>query len=157
MKKEEVKRWMPVTLFAVILTTIIHDIGTTLGFWATRESIFPFYQMMPYFYGTMPILTIWTFKFTYGRFGIYFVTNIILDIVFNFFLLHYFLPSRGLMDFNISPFLSLPITLIHAIAIYGYQMWQDDILLDTKNIIENTIHPAVAKPLPKQEDDEKSN
>jgi hypothetical protein len=43
MKKEEVKRWMPVTMFAVVLTTIIHDIGTTLGFWATRESIFPFH------------------------------------------------------------------------------------------------------------------
>ena len=156
MKKEEVKRWMPVAIFAVVLTTIIHDVGTTLGFWATRESIFPFHQMIPYYYGAMPVLTIWIFKFTYGRFGIYFVTNTILDIGFNFFLLNYFLPSRGVFDFNIEPFLSLPITLMHAVVIYGYQMWQDDMLLGTQNIVNNSIQPAAAKPFSNQQEDEKN-
>jgi hypothetical protein len=154
MKKEELKHWMPVTMFAVVLTTIIHDVGTTLGFWATRESTFPFYQMFPYYFGTMPVLTIWVFKFTYGHFAKYFITNTILDIGFNFFLLDYFLPSRGLFDLKISPFSSLPITLIHAVVIYGYQMWQDGLLFDTKNIIDNNIQPAAAKPLSRQQEDE---
>jgi len=154
MKKEEVKRWMPVAMFALVLTTIIHDVGTTLGFWATRESTFPFYQMMPYYFGTMPILTIWVFKFTYGHFGRYFVTNTILDIGFNFFLLNYFLPSRGIFDFSISPFPSVLITLMHAVVIYGYQLWQDGILLNTTNIINNNIQPAAAKPLSNQQEDE---
>lgn len=154
MKKEEVKRWMPVAMFAVVLTTIIHDVGTTLGFWATRESTFPFYEMMPYYYGTMPVLTIWIFKFTYARFGMYLVANTILDIGFNFFLLSYFLPIRGILNFNISPFSSVLITLMHAVVIYGYQIWQDDILLNTKNIIVNNIQPAAAKPLPTQQEDE---
>lgn len=145
---------MPVAMFAVVLTTIIHDVGTTLGFWATRESTFPFYQMMPYYYGTMPVLTIWVFKLTYGHFTTYFVTNTILDIGFNFFLLNYLLPSRGILDFNISPFPSVLITLMHAIVIYVYQIWQDDILLNTKNIIINNIYPAAAKPLPNQQEDE---
>lgn len=157
MKKEEVKRWMPVASFALVLTVIIHDVGTTLGFWATRESIFPFYQMIPYFFGTMPVLTIWVFKFTYGHFGRYFVTNTILDIGFNFFLLNYFLPSIGVFEFSISPFLSLPITLMHAVVIYGYQVWQDGVLLNTKHIIDNNIQPAVAKPLSNQQEDEKKD
>lgn len=157
MKKKEVKRWLPVTLFAVVLTTIIHDIGTTLGFWATRESTFPFYQMLPYYYGFMPVLTIWVFKFTYRRFGMYFITNLILDIGFNFFLLNYFLPSRGIMDFNISPVLSLPITLTHAIVIYGYQLWQDSMLLDTKMIIDNNLQPVAAKPLSNRHDNEEND
>ena len=152
MKKEEIKRWMPVSMFALVLTTMIHDVGTTLGFWATRESIFPFYEMFPYYYGTMPVLTIWVFKFTYGHFGKYFITNTILDIGFNFFLLNYFLPSRGVFEFSISPFLSLPITLMHAVVIYGYQMWQDDVLLGTKHIINNNIQPAAAKPLSNQQE-----
>jgi hypothetical protein len=155
MKKEEIKRWMPVAMFALVLTVIIHDVGTRLGFWAIRESIFPFHQMMPYFFGTMPVLTIWVFKFTYGRFWMYFITNTILDIGFNFFLLNYLLPNRGIFDFYISPFLSLPITLMHAIVIYGYQMWQDGVLLDTKKIVANNMQPAVAKPLSNQQEDEK--
>jgi len=154
MKKEEVKRWMPVAMFAIVLTTIIHDVGTTLGFWATQESTFPFDQMLPYYYGTMPVLTIWVFKFTYGYFGMYFVTNTILDIGFNYFLLNYFLPSRGILDFNISPLPSVLITLMHAVLIYGYQTWQDDILLHTKNIIISHIQPAAAKPLPHQQEDD---
>lgn len=154
MKKEEVKRWMPVAMLATILTVITQDVGIALGFWAMRESIFPFYELVPYFFGTMPILTIWIFKFTYGRFWLYFITNVILDIGFNFFLLYYFIPSRGIWDFNISPFLSLLITLMHAIVIYGYQIWQDDVLLDTKHIIDNNIQPAAAKPLSNQQEDE---
>jgi hypothetical protein len=157
MKKEEIKHWMPVAMFAVVLTTIIHDVGTTLGFWSTRESAFPFYQMMPYYYGFMPVLTLWVFKFTYGQFWRYLIINTILDIGFNFFLLNYFLPSRGIFDFNLSPVLSLPITLMHAIVIYGYQMWQDDILLSTKNIIHNNMHPAAAKPLSNQQKDENTD
>ena len=150
MNKKEVKHWMPVAMVALVLTIIIHDVGTTLGFWATRESTFPFYQLTPYFFGTMPVLTIWVFKFTYGRFLTYMVTNLILDIGFNFFLLNYFLPSRDIINFNISPFLSLPITLIHAVVIYGYQMWQDNVLFDAKHIIDNNIQPATAKPLSNQ-------
>jgi hypothetical protein len=157
MKKEEIKRWMPVAMFALVLTVIIHDVGTTLGFWATRESIFPFHQMMPYYFGTMPVLTMWVFKFTYGRFGMYFIINTILDIGFNFFLLNYLLPNRGIFDFYISPLLSLPITLMHAVVIYGYQLWQDGVPLDAKNRVASSMQPAVAKPLFNQQEDEKED
>lgn len=33
MKKEAVKHWMPVALLAVVLTTIIHDVGTEWTIW----------------------------------------------------------------------------------------------------------------------------
>lgn len=152
MKKEEIKHWMPVAMFAVILSILIGDIGIRLGVWSSRESIYPFNEMQPYFFGTMPVLTIWVFKLTYGRFGSYMIANLFLDIVFNFILLGYFLPSRGMINFNISPFLSLPVTLLHAAVIYGYQMWQDDALLTTGKVSTYNIQPAVAKPLPKDED-----
>jgi len=157
MKKEEIKRWMPVAMFALVLTAIIHDVGTTLGFWATRVSTFPFYQLFPYYFGTMPVLTIWVFKLTYGDFRKYFISNAILDIGFNFFLLNYFLPNIGVFEFNIPPFFSVPITLTHAVLVYGYQLWQDDVLLDTKHIITNNIQPSVAKPLSNQQEDRKKD
>ncbi len=156
MKKEDIKHWMPVALFAVVLATIIGDVGIGLGVWATRESIYPFSEMLPYFYGTMPILTMWVFQLTYKRFWLYMLTNTGLDIVFNFFILGYFLPLRGMIDFNISPFLSLPITLLHAAVIYGYQMWQDGVLISTRSLARYSIYPAAAKPLAHlAKDDEK--
>ncbi|WP_425059162.1 hypothetical protein SCACP_38290 [Sporomusa carbonis] len=156
MKKEDIKRYMPVGLLAIVTTTIIYDVGTTLGFWTLRESFFPFNYMEPYFYGTIPVLTMWVFKFTEGRFWTYMLTNIILDIGFNFFLLNYFFPSRGIMDFNIPPLFSLPITLTHAAVLYGYQIWQNDMLFKSENNIAH-IQPAAAKPLNNLQDKEKDN
>ncbi|BBB90191.1 MAG TPA: hypothetical protein PKA28_06490 [Methylomusa anaerophila] len=157
MKKEEIKRWMPVAMFAVVLATIIGDIGIRLGVWATREPTFPFSQILPFFYGVMPVLTIWVFKFTYRHFWPYMITNLILDVVFNFFILGYFLPGRGIVDFNISPLLSLPITLLHAVVIYGYQMWQDEALLNTDSFTKYNIKPAVAKLFTNNSKDDESD
>lgn len=148
MKKEDIKRWLSVGMFAIVTTTIIHDVGTTLGFWSTRESIYPFYEMLPYYYGIMPVLSMWVFQFTYGNFWFYMITNTFLDIVFNFYILSYFFPSRGIMDFNISPFLSLPITLTHAIILYGYQKIIYTPPTNTKqSYFENNLQPAATKPL----------
>lgn len=148
MKKEEIKRWFPVALAAIVTTTIIHDAGTALGLWATTQTIFPFNEMLPYYYGTMPVLTMWVFKFTYGRFWIYMLANLILDIGFNFFLLSYFLPIRGIFEFHIHPLYSLPITLGHAVILYIYQVWQDNALLNSKTIKNMNLQPSAAKPLP---------
>lgn len=155
MKKEEVKRWLSVAMFSVVLATIINDIGIGLGIWSIRESTYPFSQVLPFFYGIMPVLTVWVFKLAYRRFWLYMITNTILDVVFNFFILGYFLPSRGILDFNISPFLSLPITLLHAVVIYGYQIWQDDVLINS--LAGYNIQPAAAKPLTQKTEDDDIN
>lgn len=152
MEKDEIKRWFPVGLAAVVSATIIHDVGTTLGFWATIQPTFPFNEMLPYFFGTMPVLTIWVFKFTYGRFWMYMLVNLVLDIGFNFFLLSYFLPLRGVYEFNILPLFSLPITLGHAIVIYTYQLWQDNAFLSFQNIKNYNLQPSAAKPLHNDDD-----
>lgn len=151
MRKEDIKRYTPVGLLAIVTTIIINDVGTTLGLWALRQSFFPLGYLEPYFFGTMPVLTMWVFKYTEKKFWTYMLTNTILDIGFNFFLLGYFFPLRGILDFNIPPLLSLPITLGHAAVLYGYQIWQDDFLLSTSNRISHKLLPSAAKPLPKHD------
>lgn len=84
------------------------------------------------------------FKFTYDRFWLYMLVNTILDIGFNFLLLDYILPSRGILGFYILPLYSLPITLAHAAAIYVYQKWQDGEL--QIELVPN-VKPAAVKPL----------
>lgn len=153
MKRDDIKRYMPVASFATVLSTIIHDAGITLGFWVVLKTVFPFKEMIPYLYGNMFVITLWVFKFTYGRFWLYAVTNLILDIGFNFFFLNIFLRSKGILDMTITPLQGLPITLIHALVIYFYQMWQEGIFAQSKRkYFSPNLQPAVAKPLSEEED-----
>lgn len=147
MKKEDIKRYMPVGLLAIVTTTIIHDVGLTLGFWVVLENAFPFHQMLPYFYGNLPVLSMWIFKFTYGRFWLYVITNVVFDIVFAFGLLAYFFPARGIYELvRISSFGVLGINIVHMLILYGYQLWQDDVFARSERTsFSSKLHPAAAK------------
>lgn len=150
MKKEDLKRYMPVGVLAVATSVIIGDVGVKLGFWFHRETAYPFYNIMPFNIGLNLALTMWVFKFTYRQFWIYMITNAILDIGFSFFLFQYFLPSRGMFNLvNISPFQSFLITTTHALLLYGYQMWQEGIFIRSASPSSSWyLQHASAKPLP---------
>lgn len=156
MKREDIKRYMPVGLWAIVSTTIIHDVGVTLGFWTVLKAAFPLNEMLPYFYGTMPVLTMWVIKFTYGRFWLYVLTNTVLDIGFAFFILNRFFPSMGIYKLvGISPFGVLAINYLHMVALYIYQMWQEGIFAHSERSTDllTNLQPAAAKPLPDDHND----
>ena len=155
-KKEDVKRYIPVALFGTVLATIIHDTGIALGLWTLKETVFPFNQMTPYLYGAMLVIILWVFKFTYGRLWIYTATSLLIHIWLNFFFLNIFLPSRGILSLDVSPFWTLPVTLIHAVLIYRYQIWQEDIFarFESPGYSAN-LQPAATKPLPQVQEHDK--
>lgn len=136
MKKEDIKHFMPVALFSVVTSIVIYDTGLALGLWELRQKTFPFNEIMPYYYGTIPILTMWIFKFTFGRFGVYMTVNAIVDIGFAFLLLNIIFPAYGMYRLvGASSFFVWLINLIHATILYVYQMWQESVLLSTnKNL-----------------------
>lgn len=149
MKRENIKRYMPVALLAIVTSVLIYDTGITFGLWIIQETVFPFNQLMPFLFGAMPVLTMWVLNFTFGRFGAYMFTNLILDIGFNFILLDIFLPNRGIMGLSVPPYKTLPITLTHAVLLYGYQIWQENIwITGEKKSLSATVQPVAAKPLP---------
>lgn len=151
MKRADIKRFMPAALFGTVLTTIIYDIGIRLNIWTLKENVFPFNEMMPLHYGLMIALTLWILKFTYGRFGLYFATNLITDIGFNFVFMGIFLPARGILTLNVPPYQTLIITIIHAALIYGYQIWQEDTRSAQPSFLPN-LQPAANKPLSESQD-----
>ena len=151
MKGKEIKSYIASGLLSIVLTTIVHDVGTTFGFWVVRETTYPFYEMMPYFYGTMPVLTMWVLKFTFGHYWRYMAVNTILDLGFAFIILDYFYPVTGIYGLvGITPIPTASIALLLAIIIYPFQMWQDDIFAlseeSRKSLIK--LKPVLAKPLP---------
>lgn len=117
---------MPVALWASLLTTIIHDAGIYYGFWQVLTPSPPLYEMLPYFYGLIPVLTLWIFKFTNGRVWRYLVVNVILDIGFAFFFLNAWLPAINLYRLvGITPVQVFLINLVHMSLLYAYQKWQE--------------------------------
>jgi len=158
MKGSEVKRYIASGLLSIVLTTIVHDVGTTFGFWVVRETTYPFYEMMPYFYGTMPVITLWVLKFTFGRFWQYMALNTISDLGFAFIILDYFYPITGVYGLvNITPLPTAGIALLLAVIIYPFQMWQDDIFVLTERaqIYSTSLQQPALKPLDKDEDNKK--
>lgn len=122
MKKQDIKRFMPVTLFTAFTSGIIYQIGIIAGVWYFREIAFPFVM-----YGFLPAVAAWIFRFTYGRFWLYILTNAIIDIGFAFILFPWF-DRRGIL--GIGPWTSIIVYLInfvHASILYIYQIWQETI------------------------------
>lgn len=154
MKKEDMKRFMPVALFAIITDAVIVEIGVTMGFWGIRETLFPLNQMQTFTYGLVPVTALWIFKYTYGRFWVYIVTNAIIDIVFAYVLIPWLI-IRGIGDFLNSSFFLYIINIVHAVALYGYQVWQDGMSVQSpKPGFSPKLQPASAKPLPESQDQE---
>lgn len=152
MPKEDIKRFMPVALLTALTSAIIAESGITLNLWGTAETLYPLNQMQPFSFGAIPAFTMWIFKFTYGRFWLYIVTNAIVDLVFAYLLMPW-LVIRGVMSFLSSSFTVYLINFGHEMVLYGYQMWQDEAFVQSdRTSFCRTLQPIVAKPLPEDEE-----
>ena len=123
-KKKKVKRFMPAALFTAISSGVIYQIGNELKFWTIKDAI---YSLLAY--GPLPVAALWILRFTYGRFWLYAIVNAILDLGFAFLVF----PWCGKIGvLGVGPWTGLIvyiINFIHAMLIYGYQMWQEHIFI----------------------------
>lgn len=130
MDKNEIKRWMPMAVFTMVTNTLIIDSGVGLNIFQIRENIFPLNEMISYNYGLLPVGTIWIFKYTYRKFWLCSIVEIIFSLVF-IRLLHPFLHNRGILVWtnpeSIGGIGAFTVTIIHYLIIYIYQMWQGKI------------------------------
>lgn len=154
MKREDIKRYMPVALFAAITSILIVEVGDTLKWWAVKETAYPLHNIS-YLYGLNPVLTMWLLRFTYGRFWLYMVIDAVLNLGFAYLVLNYFLSSRGIFLYiGITPFQTFLITTAHGILLYGYQIWQEAIFARSyRTGFSMGLQPAAAKPLYQDEQD----
>ncbi len=151
LKQKDIRRYMPVALFSVLITTLVTEVGTAFYWWLPTETIFPLVNMPPFIYGAYLVGTIWIFKYTYGNFGLYLATNIVIDSLLTFFLANWMV-QLGVFEFYISGLQRFILTVFLAVPLYGYQMWQEP---STVLTMAPTLQPAAAKPLNK--DDKENN
>lgn len=154
LKKDDVKRYMPAALFGALATTVIGEIALALNWWNVKEAIFPFYHMAPYIYGAFPVGVIWILKFTHERFWLFMFVNAVVDIILAFPILNFTI-QRGIAEIiNINNIQLFLIFLLNAVALYGYQKWQDDVLVFSESTRNSPrLQSALAKPLPEDKDD----
>lgn len=122
-----VRRYMPVALLATVLNTIIAQLAWTYNWWEFKESLFKWDKIAPLFtvYSIFLVGTIWIFYFTYRKFWIYIIVNLIVDlfygIVFTKFLNSLEIRENG----SFSPLSNLLTMTVLAVLLYFYQMWQE--------------------------------
>lgn len=128
LKKETVKRYMPVAIFTALLMTIYNELAFTYKFWVLKVEIFPqVITAVPFVYGAFVAMVIWIFHFTYPRFWVFFVTNVIADFLFAF-PLNAFFEAIGLYKLiNHNSWILWGAFVALSVVIYGYHAWQEGI------------------------------
>jgi hypothetical protein len=124
--RNDIKRFMATGLFTLVLSTIACEAGVANGWWHFRETTYPLALLPTYNYGLYPIVPIWILKYTYGRFWRYFAAEVIANIAFIYIFLGW-METRGVIDIP-GKLIAFVLTMVIALLLYGYQMWQEGIL-----------------------------
>ena len=128
MKKDAIKRFMPVAIFVSLLVTILFEVAYVFKWWVMLDWITPwgYITNVAFTYGAFLVGTMWIFHFTYKKFWIYLMTNIIIDAIFMFGISHFF-EGRIYQLVNMSRWGVFWLMIGLAVTIYGYHAWQQDI------------------------------
>lgn len=149
MNRRDIKRYMPGALFTAITGVLIFDIAASINWWSITETVFPFSFVSPHLIGLAPVVTMWLLKFTYRKWW-YFLT---VDAIFNLGHTYIFIPyliARGIMLSNIPLWYGFVLATINGILLYGYQMWQEDVLGEgIHEIFSSNLQTVASKPLRK--------
>ncbi|WP_052486944.1 hypothetical protein [Gordoniibacillus kamchatkensis] len=129
LKPASIRRFMPVSIFAALIVTIVFEIAHAFRWWTILDKaiIVPwgYITNTAYTYGFFLIGTLWIFKFTYRRFWLYMLTNLVIDGVFQFGLDPLFARAGFYRFENITHWQTFLIMIGVAVLLYLYQMWQE--------------------------------
>lgn len=135
LKKEQVKHFMPVGILASFLMVLYNLVAYNEKHWIIKVHILPWLSpsFEAFVLGSFLVTTIWIFHFTYQRFWIYLITNIVLDFMFAIFPIPYLLQNKlGIYQLvNITPWERFFIFVVFSIVIYGYQKWEEEVFKPT--------------------------
>ncbi|WP_146241015.1 hypothetical protein [Paenibacillus sambharensis] len=148
MKKESIKRYMPVGIFTALITTITFEIAYHYEWWIAKDKIVPWGHITnPAFpYGAFLVLTLWIFYFTYRNFWLYMFANIVLNAGQWYFVQRIF-EQRNMVELvNISRFQLLLLGTVQALVIYAYQRWQEGVFQVPEKPKGDGKHEFTAEP-----------
>lgn len=135
MKRQDVKRFMPATLLAMLIMAMISEAAYVLNWWTIHQYVFPWGKitLVSILFGPFLIGTLWIFRLTYHRWWLFFLVNLIIDAGFTFGLNPWFLEG-WLFTFNrINYWEAFLLMFGTSIPIFLYQRWQEEVLIGPKS------------------------
>ncbi len=130
MKKEHIKRYMPVALLGSLLVTLWNEFAYSFNWWSFKTTLVPSLIVnISFVYGVFLVGTIWIFYFTYRKFWLFLLTNIVID-GFLAFPVNYMFEQVGL--YRLVNYNSWNIWFTAAglsVVLYVYQRWQEEVLI----------------------------
>lgn len=151
MNRNEIRRLMPLALFTMVVTSITMEAGISLNLWKIRETTFPLNQTLSYIYGLAPVVAMWIFKYTYGRFWLYIAADAVFNLGFAFIFTPW-LASRGIKDLITSSWSLFLIVTALSLLLYLYQIWQENAWAE-RRAASYELQPA-QKQLPRRDEEE---
>lgn len=131
---DTIKRYMPLLIFTMLITTITYEIAYRYKWWVHHIEIVPWGEITnpAYAYGAFPVLTLWIFYFTYRNFWLFMATNALFNVVQWYFIQEWVFEARRIVTFvNITNLEVVLIGIMQALILYGYQRWQETIFTDS--------------------------
>lgn len=125
MKNDNIRRFTPVVILTALIVTITHEIAYSLHWWELPDHITPWGNItgICYSYGSFLVGTIWIFNFTYGKFWLYFLANLVVDWLWAYPIIH-FLGSWNVFQYvNFKEWNVWMLALSQGLVIYLFQMW----------------------------------
>jgi hypothetical protein len=81
--KKSFKRYLPVTLFCSCLLLIESLLNFIFKWWKVKGGIkYAVFDTLAFVFGPFFTINLWVFHFTYGKFPLYAICNLIMDLLF---------------------------------------------------------------------------
>lgn len=132
-------RYLPASLFITILSKVIDKIAQKRTWWWFYHRISPLKAEDPLTYGPYFATSFWILKMTYGKFGLYLITNILLHLSYIFFGLN-FLKRWGIFSLvRMQRFQYFIYHLSRALVLYAFQYIKESLFKGNSVKEGNTI------------------
>jgi len=83
--KKSFKRFLPVTLFCSCLLLIQTLLNPIFNWWKVKGGTkYMIFDALAFIFGPFFTINMWVFHFTYGKFSLYALSNLIMDLIFAF-------------------------------------------------------------------------
>jgi hypothetical protein len=128
LRKKTLKRFLPGTLFMCVYLVAEGILATRRKWWWFPFSIRPnVLAELPLILGPFFVGSFWIFKYTYGKFSMYLLLNLMVDSFFTIFMLNWF---KKIGYVTLIRFTRLQLSLIFmlkSILMYGFQYYYEKV------------------------------
>ncbi|KAA0546936.1 hypothetical protein FZW96_13165 [Bacillus sp. BGMRC 2118] len=132
------KRYLPGVLFMSIYLIVEGRYAEKRKWWWFPYNVKPnVLGEFPLIFGPFFIGSFWILKYTFGKFKLYFLVNLIIDSLFTFLCLDIFKKMGYVTLVKLSKIQLSIVFLLKTIVLYGFQLFYEKIFIKKANTLED--------------------